>query len=319
VNQFSVVKHRSPCHVAHSKTTQSPLDSMENDSDSSDADSRDDGQVDDRSESSTDDSNYNEGKSGTSNSKEESGEEEDEVEDAEDNPKGILSTPVSKKGKVSDYDTPIVDLLLTNRSRRPECNIRKSGRKSSHKKRRGRENRNRTSSTSSNDNSQGEFLYCYFYHHVSFLIFSCQTFCNDCFHFSVFFTFYLTIKEYYFSNYYQYLLDYPSGSEEDDSNFVVEEPHETQENDSHVIDSDMVLSSSDSEESSLNGNVQEDCSRYCYRLQWFHKDAFYSAYLPEWEKAKKSSHLISQEKYDEIVALLRTKHQKKEPARLLKY
>jgi hypothetical protein len=81
----------------------------------------------------------------------------------------------------------------------------------------------------------------------------------------------------------------------------------------------MVLSSSDSEESSLSGNVQEVCGHYCYRLQWFCKDAFYSAYLPEWEKAKKSSHLISQEKYDEIVALLRMKHQKKEPAQLLKY
>jgi hypothetical protein len=127
----------------------------------------------------------------------------------------------------------------------------------------------------------------------------------------------LAIKEYYFSNYYQYLLDYPSGSEDDDSDFVVEEPHETQGSDSHVIDS--VLSSSNSEESSLSGNVQEDCGHYCYQLQRFHKDAFYSAYLPEWEKAKKSSHLISQEKYDEIVTLLRTKRQKKEPARLLKY
>ena len=37
------------------------------------------------------------------------------------------------------------------------------------------------------------------------------------------------------------------------------------------------------------------------------------------EKAKKSSHLICQEKYVEIVALLRTQRQKKEPARLLKY
>jgi hypothetical protein len=129
----------------------------------------------------------------------------------------------------------------------------------------------------------------------------------------------LAIKEYYFSNYYQYLLDYPSGSEDDDLDFLVEQPHETQENDSHVLDSDMVLSSSDSDESSLSGNVQEDCGRYCYRLQWFHKHAFYSAYLPEWEKAKKSSHLISQEKYDKIVAFLRMKHQKKEPAHLLKY
>jgi len=169
VNQFSVVKSRSPRRV------------------SSDADSHDDDQVDDGTESSTDDSNYSEGKSGTSNSKEESGEEEeeDDVEDTVDNPKRILSTPVSKKGEVSDYDTPIVDLLCTNRSRKLERNIRKPGRKSSDKKRRGRQNRNRTSSTSSNDNNQGVFQYCSFYHHVSFLFFSCLTFYNDFFHFSV--------------------------------------------------------------------------------------------------------------------------------------
>ena len=103
------MKCRSPRRVAHLKTTQSPLDSMENVGDSSDDD-----QVDDGTESSTDDSNYSEGKSGTSNSKEESGKEEEEVEDTVDNRKGILSTPVSKKGEVLDYDTPIVDLLRTN-------------------------------------------------------------------------------------------------------------------------------------------------------------------------------------------------------------
>jgi len=54
-------------------------------------------------------------------------------------------------------------------------------------------------------------------------------------------------------------MDYPSASEDDDSDFLVEEHDETQENDSHVIDSDMVLSSSDSDESSLSGDVQEDC------------------------------------------------------------
>jgi hypothetical protein len=69
--------------------------------------------------------------------------------------------------------------------------------------------------------------------------------CHSCFFMSNFlktlpqfffsFTFYLAIKEYYFSNYYQY-----------------------------VLDSDMVLSSSDSDESSLSGNVQEDCGCYCY-------------------------------------------------------
>jgi hypothetical protein len=93
-----------------------------------------------------------------------------------------------------------------------------------------------------------------------------SNFLKSLFPFFCFFTFYLAIKEYYFSNYYQYLLDYPSAGEDDDSDFVVEEPHETQENNSHVIDSDMVLSSSNSDESSLSGNVQEDCGRYCYRL-----------------------------------------------------
>jgi hypothetical protein len=39
----------------------------------------------------------------------------------------------------------------------------------------------------------------------------------------------LAIKEYYFSNYSQYLMDYPSASEDDDLDFVVEEPDETQE------------------------------------------------------------------------------------------
>jgi len=115
-------------------------------------------------------------------------------------------------------------------------------------------------------------------------------------------------------------MDYPSASDDDDSDFLLEEHDETQENDPHVIDSDMVLSASESDnESSLSGNVQEDRGRYCYRLQQFHKDTFYSAYLPEWEKAKKSSHLICQEKYDEIVALLWTKRQKNEPPHLLKY
>jgi hypothetical protein len=44
--------------------------------------------------------------------------------------------------------------------------------------------------------------------------------------------------------------------------------------DSHVIDSDMVLSLSESDKSSLSGNVQEDRGRYCYQLQRFHKDTF---------------------------------------------
>jgi len=74
----------------------------------------------------------------------------------------------------------------------------------------------------------------------------------------------LKIIEYYFFNYYQYLLDYPSVSDEVDSDFVMEENQDNHDNDSHLMDSDMVLSSSDSEQSSDGGNVQEDHGQYCF-------------------------------------------------------
>jgi hypothetical protein len=99
VNHLAVVKHRSPRHVAHSKTTR-----REQDDDHSPADSGDEEQVHYGTEYSTDDSNYSEDESVTSHSKEESGEEETdaEVEDTVDNGKGNLSTPVSRKGVTSD-------------------------------------------------------------------------------------------------------------------------------------------------------------------------------------------------------------------------
>jgi hypothetical protein len=99
VNHLSVAKCRSPRRVAHSKATQ-----REQDGNRSPADSGDEEQVHYGTEYSTDDSNYSEDKSVTSHSKEESGEEEadDEVEDTVDNGKGYLSTPVSRKGELSD-------------------------------------------------------------------------------------------------------------------------------------------------------------------------------------------------------------------------
>jgi hypothetical protein len=53
-------------------------------------------------------------------------------------------------------------------------------------------------------------------------------------------------------------LDYPSASDKEDSDFVTEENQDSHDNDSHLMDSDMVLSLSDSEQSSDGGNVQED-------------------------------------------------------------
>ena len=111
MNHLAVAKHRSPRRVAHSKTTQ-----REQDDDRSPADSGDEEQVSGGTEYSTDALNYSEDESVTSHSKEESGEEETDAEvvDTVDNGKGNLSTPVSRKGVTSEYDTPIADLLRPN-------------------------------------------------------------------------------------------------------------------------------------------------------------------------------------------------------------
>ena len=52
--------------------------------------------------------------------------EEEADDEVDDNGKGNLSTPVSRKGPLlSDYDTPIADLLRHNRSHQPERNVMK--------------------------------------------------------------------------------------------------------------------------------------------------------------------------------------------------
>jgi hypothetical protein len=132
------------------------------------------------SEYSTDASNYSEEESVTCDSKEESvtcdskeesGEEPTDAEE-EANGKGLISTPVSRKGGVtSDYDTPIADLLRHNRSAQKTRNVMKCGPKSSQRKRRGLQNRKRNSTLSSNGNNEGALLDCCFYHQMSFLFF----------------------------------------------------------------------------------------------------------------------------------------------------
>jgi hypothetical protein len=80
----------------------------------------------------------------------------------------------------------------------------------------------------------------------------------------------------------------------------------------HHLDTELVDEESDWYSSS-DGNVQEDRGRYSHRLLTYHREAFYEAYMPEWQKGSKSSHLINQDKYDEIVRLLQTERQPKEP------
>ncbi len=119
-----------------------------------------------------------------------------------------------------------------------------------------------------------------------------------------------------FSNYAQYLQDYPSHSDEDDSDWLLPEGGDGLLD--HHLDTEFVDEESDLYSSS-DGNVQEDRSRYSHWLLTYHREAFYEAYIPEWEKVSKSTHLINQDKYDEIVALLRTEHLPKEPPRCHKY
>jgi hypothetical protein len=87
---------------------------------------------------------------------------------------------------MSDYDTPIVDLLRHNRSAQKERNVTKRGPKLSQRKRRGLQQRKRISNASSYDNNEGELFNCCCFHHMSFC-FLYRYFCNYYFYFSVFF------------------------------------------------------------------------------------------------------------------------------------
>jgi len=161
---MSVAKRRSPRRAAQSKARRS-----EPDEDLSPADFGDEDQLSGGTVHSPDDSNYSDDESVTSHSKEEGREEEDEVEDADDNAKGILSTPVSRKGPVlSDYDTPIADLLRDNPSRHPQRNVSKRVPKSSQRKRSGGHDKKRHSDLSSNDNNEGALFNCCCFVHMLF-------------------------------------------------------------------------------------------------------------------------------------------------------
>jgi hypothetical protein len=104
------------------------------------------------------------------------------------------------------------------------------------------------------------------------------------------------LEDYMFSNYLQYLLDYPSTSDDDDSDLLLDDNGSAggEKLSNHMVDPDLLVEESDSYSSS-DGHVQEDRSRYSHRLLTYHREAFYDAYIPEWEKVCKSTHLINQE------------------------
>ena len=106
---------------------------------------------------------------------EEKSEEEEknaEEENTDFNEKGNLSTPVSRKGPgLSDYDTPIADLLRHNRSRQPQRNVTKRVPKSSQRKRRGGHDKKRNTDASSNENNEGALFNCCCFDHMLFCFF----------------------------------------------------------------------------------------------------------------------------------------------------
>jgi hypothetical protein len=183
-----VAKCRSPHRVANSKATRREQDD--------DCSSGDEEPVSGGSEYSTDASNYSEEDSVSCDSKEESGEEPTDAEEESDG-KGLISTPVSRKGVTSDYDTPTADLLRHNRSAQKERNITKRGPKLSQRKRRGLQHRKRNTNASSNDNNEGALFNCCCFHHMSFC-FLYRNFCNHYFCFSFFFFLFFGLQNIFF-------------------------------------------------------------------------------------------------------------------------
>jgi hypothetical protein len=168
VNHLSVAKCRSPLRAAQSKATRS-----EPDDDRSYTDSANEELV--RTENSSEGSNYSEDNSSEEESVEEELEEEEKDADEENtdfNEIGNLSTLVSRKGPgLSDYDTPIADLLRHNRPRQPERNVTKRVPKSSQRKRRGGHDKKRNTDASSNDNNEGALFNCCCFDHMLFCFF----------------------------------------------------------------------------------------------------------------------------------------------------
>jgi hypothetical protein len=66
------------------------------------------------------------------------------------------------------------------------------------------------------------FIICHFVFYIGISVITISIF--------LFFSPFYGFTEYFFSNYYQYLMDYPSGSYDEDSDFVLEQPKETEEN-----------------------------------------------------------------------------------------
>ncbi len=88
------------------------------------------------------------------------------------------------------------------------------------------------------------------------------------------------------STYLQYLLDYPSNSDDDDLDWLLDDDGSVgvEIPGDHIVDPDLVVEESDSYSSS-DGNVQEDRSQYSHRLLTSPLQRYNPWDLqPQWEK-----------------------------------
>ena len=109
----------------------------------------------------------------------------------------------------------------------------------------------------------------------------------------------------------QFIFDLSSGDDDSDDPYDVSV---VDVDDDDTLPSDVVTTEADTEP---DDDVDE--GMYQKSLNDYHKEAFYRQYTPYFDQVQDATHLISQEKYDNILAILTNPKQRKEPAVNYKY
>lgn len=86
-----------------------------------------------------------------------------------------------------------------------------------------------------------------------------------------------------------------------------------------IEDNDSLPSSVVTTDADTESDENFDVGMYQKSLNDYHREAFYSAYTPYFDQVQDATHLITQQKYDHILAILTNPREKKEPAVNYKY
>ncbi len=109
----------------------------------------------------------------------------------------------------------------------------------------------------------------------------------------------------------QFLADLSSRDDDSDDPYEVSVV-DIEDDDS--LPSDVVMTDPDTD-------PDDDIDKGMYQksLNEYHKEAFYKVYTPYFDQVQEGTHLVTQEKYDHILAILAYSRQKKEPVVNYKY